>query len=44
VRHYVFRNDIEGAQGARVRRALEEGPAGHAQPSLSRASPRSPPS
>src|SRR5260221_8265222 len=27
VRHYVFRNEIEGALGARVRRALEEGPA-----------------
>jgi REP element-mobilizing transposase RayT len=27
VRHYVFRNDIEGTLGARVRRALEEGPA-----------------
>src|SRR5258708_1904577 len=26
VRHYVFRNAIEGALGARVRRALEEGP------------------
>jgi REP element-mobilizing transposase RayT len=26
VRHYVFRNQIEGAVGARVRRALEEGP------------------
>jgi REP element-mobilizing transposase RayT len=26
VRHYVFRNEIEGASGAGVRRALEEGP------------------
>jgi len=26
VRHYVFRNAIEGALGVRVRRALEEGP------------------
>src|SRR4051812_11763905 len=26
VRHYVFRNRIEGAVGKRVRRALEEGP------------------
>jgi REP element-mobilizing transposase RayT len=26
VRHYVFRNQIEGDLGARVRRALEEGP------------------
>jgi len=27
VRHYVFRNEIEGSQGARVRRAFERGPA-----------------
>jgi hypothetical protein len=27
VRHYVFRNQIEGVLGARVRRALEDGPA-----------------
>src|SRR5207247_8320068 len=26
VRHYVFRNQIEGALGAGIRRALEEGP------------------
>jgi REP element-mobilizing transposase RayT len=26
VRHYVFRNQIEGSLGARVRRALEQGP------------------
>jgi REP element-mobilizing transposase RayT len=26
VRHYVFRNAIEGAEGSRIRRALEEGP------------------
>ena len=29
VRHYVFRNEIEGTSGPRVRRALEEGPVGH---------------
>ncbi len=42
VRHYVFRNQIEGAEGANVRRALEEGPVRtrHAQPPLSRAGPR----
>ena len=41
VRHYVFRNEIEGALGARVRRALEEGPATPRQLrlSLSRAGP-----
>src|SRR5260221_2176113 len=41
VRHYVFRNQIEGALGARVRRALEEG-LGRArgeQLALSRAGP-----
>jgi REP element-mobilizing transposase RayT len=26
VRHYVFRNEIEGTQGARIRRAFEQGP------------------
>jgi len=26
VRHYVFRNQIEGAEGPRIRRALEQGP------------------
>jgi REP element-mobilizing transposase RayT len=26
VRHYIFRNELEGALGAHVRRALEEGP------------------
>ena len=41
VRHYVFRNDIEGASGPRVRRALEEGPARASDvQSLSRAGPR----
>jgi len=41
VRHYVFRNEIEGTQGALVRRALEEGPVRtrHVRPSLSRAGP-----
>ncbi len=41
VRHYVFRNQIEGAQGVHVRRALEEGPVRthHVQPSPSRARP-----
>src|SRR5882672_5889273 len=41
VRHYVFRNQIEGALGARVRRALEEGPgrARGEQLALSRAGP-----
>jgi REP element-mobilizing transposase RayT len=42
VRHYVFRNEIEGALGARVRRALEEGPVrtSDVQLSPSRAGPR----
>jgi REP element-mobilizing transposase RayT len=26
VRHYVFRNQIEGVEGPRIRRALEQGP------------------
>jgi REP element-mobilizing transposase RayT len=26
VRHYIFRNEIEGAEGPRIRRALETGP------------------
>ena len=44
VRHWVFRNRIEGALGARVRRALEEGPvrARDLHLSLSRAGPRPP--
>jgi REP element-mobilizing transposase RayT len=44
VRHYVFRNQIEGDLGVHVRRALEEGPdrTWHAQLLLSRAGPRSP--
>jgi hypothetical protein len=29
VRHYVFRNEIEGTLGPRVRRAFEEGPPAH---------------
>lgn len=32
VRHYIFRNEIEGSQGARVRRAFEEGPRRTADP------------
>jgi hypothetical protein len=28
VRHYVFRNEIEGELGSGIRRALEEGPGG----------------
>src|SRR5258706_7452402 len=42
VRHYVFRNEIEGAQGVHVRRALEEGPTRthHVSLSRSRAGPR----
>jgi hypothetical protein len=43
VRHYVFRNAIEGALGGRARRALEEGPIRQGQRSLSRAGPRYPP-
>jgi hypothetical protein len=41
VRHYVFRNEIEGALGPVVRRAFEEGPARarERRPSLSRAGP-----
>jgi hypothetical protein len=39
LRHYVFRNQIEGALGPRVRQAFERGP----DPGR-RASPRSPPS
>jgi REP element-mobilizing transposase RayT len=44
VRHYVFRNQIGGTLGARVRRALEEGPprARDLPLSLSRAGPRVP--
>ena len=40
--HYVFRNQIEGAEGPRVRRALERGPT-RAPDAGRRASPRSPP-
>ena len=42
VRHYVFRNQIEGALGMQVRRALETGPARRLSQSQSRAGPRSP--
>ncbi len=44
VRHYVFRNEIEGALGAHVRRALEDGPVRtrRLQLSLPRAGPRPP--
>jgi hypothetical protein len=44
VRHYVFRNEIEGALGPRVRRAFEEGPARNAKLFGSRAGPRPAPS
>jgi REP element-mobilizing transposase RayT len=40
VRHYVFRNQIEGSLGTGVRRALEQGPV-QAQLALSRAGPLS---
>src|SRR5258706_8592030 len=40
VRHYVFRNEIEGTSGARVRRALETGPAKARDAPTSRAGPR----
>jgi hypothetical protein len=41
VRHYVFRNQIEGELGPRVRRALEEGPVPTQRVlALSRAGPR----
>jgi REP element-mobilizing transposase RayT len=42
VRHYIFRNEIEGASGARIRHALEDGPlrARDVPPSLPRAGPR----
>jgi hypothetical protein len=41
VRHYVFRNVIEGESGPRIRWALEEGPGRRRifQPSLPRAGP-----
>ncbi len=40
VRHYVFRNEIEGAHGVHVRRAIEEGPVRTHHVELSRAGPR----
>jgi REP element-mobilizing transposase RayT len=43
LRHYVFRNQIEGALGPRVREAFERGP-DRAPDQGRRASPRSPPS
>jgi hypothetical protein len=36
MRHYIFRNQIEGDEGTRIRRALEQGP------SPSRGDPRGP--
>jgi hypothetical protein len=42
VRHYVFRNQIEGEQGPLVRIAFERGPTG-ARTHRSRTTPRSPP-
>src|SRR6266478_5398921 len=41
VRHYIFRNEIEGTEGPRIRRALESGPFPNARPA--RAGPRKPP-
>jgi REP element-mobilizing transposase RayT len=38
LRHYVFRNQIEGAEGVRIRQALERGPTRMLDPK-----PRSPP-
>ena len=40
VRHYIFRNDIEGTQGPRIRQAFESGPFPNARPA--RAGPRKP--
>ena len=40
VRHYVFRNEIEGAMGVLIRRALEEGPRRTQQIRPARAGPR----
>ena len=42
LRHYVFRNQIEGAEGSRIRQALEEDPTRAFDPSK-RVAPRSPP-
>jgi hypothetical protein len=42
LRHYVFRNQIEGEHGPRIRQAFEHGP--HPTPDRGRrAAPRSPP-
>jgi len=43
VRHYVFRNQIEGERGSRIRQAFELGPAGVIEPRRRRPPPRSPP-
>jgi len=43
LRHYVFRNEIEGAQGPRIRQAFERGPTRALDPPR-RTAPRSPPS
>jgi REP element-mobilizing transposase RayT len=42
LRHYVFRNQIEGDLGPRIREAFERGPARALKPAR-RAAPRSPP-
>jgi hypothetical protein len=42
LRHYVFRNQIEGDWGPRVREAFERGPTRALKPAR-RAAPRSPP-
>jgi hypothetical protein len=42
VRHYVFRNQIEGELGSGVRRALEQGPDWSRQSTSARAGPASP--
>ena len=43
VRHYVFRNQIEGEWGPRIRQAFELGPARVIEPRKRRPPPRSPP-
>ncbi len=42
LRHYVFRNQIEGAEGPRIRQAFERGPTRAPDPAR-RSGPRSPP-
>jgi hypothetical protein len=42
LRHYVFRNQIEGEEGPRIRQALERGPTQAPAPTR-RPAPRSPP-